>query len=198
MGKKFCFFWRSGPFTQWYPCKFTGISEFDESGKEREFNSTEQWMMFSKALLFNDLDVADKIMQTSDPAKIKRYGREVRGFSERTWVKQREEIVYAGNKLKFTQDEALLEIFLNTAPKTFVEASPSDKIWGIGMKENDPNAVDPSKWKGLNLLGGILTQLRDDLSVNKDSESRESGSQGLIPPQNFPDLDNIDEFSDGE
>ena len=188
--KKFCFFWRSGPFTQWYPSKFKGTSEYDESQVEREFCNAEQWMMYNKALLFGDVVVADDIMQTTDPKRIKALGRKAKNFSEPVWVKHRQKIVYEGNKLKFTQNESLLETLLGTGHKTFVEASPSDKIWGIGMTENDPNAVHPNKWRGLNLLGQILTQLRDELSGNETNTSTQ------VRQQYFPDLDRIDERSE--
>ena len=161
--KKFVFFWKSGPFTQWYNSKFTGSSEFDPKHEKLEFCNAEQWMMFNKAHLMGDVVTAARIMETTNPKQIKQLGREVRSFSEKVWNKHKIDIVYQGNKLKFTQCEYLKEILINTAPKTLVEASPADKIWGIGLNENDPNAPYPDRWKGQNLLGNILTRLRDDL-----------------------------------
>jgi len=169
--KKFCFFWKSGPFPQWADSKFKGISKFDDDNVEWEFSNAEQWMMFNKALLFNDKDVAEKIMSTSNPRQIKQLGREVRGFKENEWKKHRETIVYDGNYLKFTQNESLYDSLISTVPKTLVEASPMDKIWGIGLNENDDRAANPAQWKGLNLLGYILTRLRDDLIEKKDNPS---------------------------
>jgi ribA/ribD-fused uncharacterized protein len=87
----------------------------------------------------------------------------VRGFDDRRWKAAREGIVYAGNHAKFTQHPALHAALLATAGTRLVEASPMDRIWGIGMASSNPAAIDPSKWRGLNLLGAILTRLRDDL-----------------------------------
>ena len=66
--------------------------------------------------------------------------------------------------LKFSQNDKLLEYMLNTKNKILVEASPYDRIWGIGMKFNDPRALTPSEWNGLNLLGKCLMKVRQDLS----------------------------------
>lgn len=152
----FTFFWRpDSPFSQWYPCAFTvdGVA----------FACAEQYMMYGKATLFADAEVAAEILATPDPRTHKALGRKVRGFDDKRWKRAREEIVYAGNRAKFTQDAALDAALRATAGTTLVEASPMDRIWGIGMASSNPAATDPTKWRGLNLLGQVLTRLRDDL-----------------------------------
>jgi len=154
MNENYEFFW-SGPFSQWHPCKF----EIDGD----MYNCTEQYMMQQKALFFGDELTASKIMNTLHPKQQKKLGREVSNFIAEKWSVVCEEIVYKGNHAKFTQNEKLLNKLLDTKDKTLVDASPCDKIWGIGLLEDDPRAQDPEQWLGLNLLGKVLTKLRDDL-----------------------------------
>jgi ribA/ribD-fused uncharacterized protein len=120
-------------------------------------------MMHGKAILFGDAEIAEQILAVADPRAHKALGRKVRGFDEHAWRKAREEIVLEGNRAKFTQNPALLEALLATRGTELVEASPMDRIWGIGMGSSNPNATDRTKWKGQNLLGRILTRLRDEL-----------------------------------
>ena len=120
-------------------------------------------MMHQKALVFKDVDTANEIMQTTSPVKQKALGRLVKSFDENEWAKHREKIVYDGNYAKFTQNKHLLNVLLDTKGKILVEASPVDTIWGIGLAEDCPYIEDESNWRGLNLLGKVLTQLREDL-----------------------------------
>ena len=120
-------------------------------------------MMFQKAILFGDNQTAMQILKTSNPRKQKQLGREIQGFNQSTWDEEKKSIVYKGNYLKFTQNAELLEILLTTQGTLLVEASPTDKIWGVGMEFDTPELYIPSKWKGENLLGFILTQLREDI-----------------------------------
>jgi len=149
------FFTEASPFSQWYRCVFTA--------GEHTFNCAEQYMMHGKALLFADADVAMKILAADHPREHKALGRKVKNFDDATWKRGREAIVLAGNRAKFTQNKELLELLLATHGTTLVEASPYDKIWGIGLAATDPRAQDPKQWKGQNLLGKILTTLRDEL-----------------------------------
>ncbi|CAG2247029.1 K09935 [Mytilus edulis] len=129
------FFWKSrSPFSQWYEIEFTidGIT----------FNSAEQYMMYSKAMLFEDEDIAYDVLKESDPREQKRFGRLVRNFNLQLWEASCSAIVERGNKAKFSQNENLKRILLDTYPKTLVEASPYDVIWGIGLEEDDPMAWD--------------------------------------------------------
>lgn len=152
------FYHTAHPFSQWHKVSFS-------DGKYR-FSSAEQYMMFQKAILFGDNQTAMQILKTSNPRKQKQLGREIQGFNQSTWDKEKKSIVYKGNYLKFTQNAELLEALLATQGTLLVEASPTDKIWGVGMGLDTPELYIPSKWKGENLLGFILTQLREDI-LNK-------------------------------
>ena len=154
MTEQFTFFW-NGPFSQWHP------SVFELSG--RTFTCAEQWMMFSKALLFDDGDIIDKIMETDDPRKQKSLGRIVKNFNSDHWNAVARDIVICGNMAKFTQNDDLKEILIQTKGTTLVEASPYDKIWGIGLKENDPRALNRETWQGTNWLGEALTVVRNSI-----------------------------------
>lgn len=151
---KYVFFW-SGIYSNWHKCNFKvdGI----------KYNCVEQYMMYKKALLFGDFSTAKKIMITSHPKEQKRLGRLVRNYNDNTWVNQRKEIVKKGIYAKFKQNEYLLKQILDTENLEFVEASPEDNIWGIGMDEDHPNINNKKYWKGQNLLGKILTEVRDEL-----------------------------------
>ncbi len=153
--EKFTLFW-GGPFSQWYPSEFTV--------HHLKFNCAEQFMMYGKATLFGDLETAGKILQTVSPKEQKVLGRSIRNFDENVWLFFREGIVYTGSYAKFTQNHALRENLLATKGTTLVEASPYDKIWGIGLGENDPKASDRATWNGLNLLGETLTRVREAIS----------------------------------
>ena len=152
----FTFFWRSdSPFSQWHP------SRFKIDG--RRFNCAEQYMMYAKAVLFDDSATAEKILSARSPKQQKALGRKVCKFDEKRWKKQRESIVYRGNHAKFTQNEHLFEALMATGTTELVEASPVDRIWGVGMAADNPLIHDRGHWQGLNLLGKVLTRLRDDL-----------------------------------
>ena len=153
-GEQFTFFW-SGPFSQWHKSRF----ELDG----RVYNTAEQYMMSEKARLFGDEETRDRIMATGDPRKQKALGRQIRGFDTARWQAEARDIVYRGNRAKFTADPALLQVLLATAGTTIVEASPLDTIWGIGLAEDDPAARDRANWRGSNWLGEVLTRLREDL-----------------------------------
>lgn len=147
-----------GTFSQWHPSKF----EIDGI----EFTHAEQYMMWAKAKLFGDEETAVAILAAKHPREQKKLGREVTSYSESKWVMEREKIVYKGNYAKFTQNPEMLSELLSTTG-VLVEASPYDTIWGIGLGMLNSDAMNPSKWRGINLLGKILTQLRDDLKENK-------------------------------
>ncbi|OPH47867.1 GTP cyclohydrolase [Paenibacillus ferrarius] len=155
--ERFTFFWRTeSPFSQWHPCRFViaGIS----------FNCAEQYMMYMKAISFEDNKMADKILGSHSPSEQKRLGRSVSNFSADQWQLVCKQIVYDANYAKFTQNPELRTRLLATSGTTIVEASPDDRIWGIGLAEDHPHARNRSKWRGTNWLGEILTQLREDLS----------------------------------
>lgn len=160
----FVFFWRpeeaNGLFGQWWPSKFM------VDGKE--YVTAEQYMMAGKARLFGDNDVELQIIKTTDPKKQKALGRKVQNFDEQAWKSNCVRIVTEGNLAKFTQDADLKKSLLETGKKTLVEASPLDKIWGIGMDSKNQSATKPAEWKGTNLLGVALMKARDVISANPD------------------------------
>lgn len=140
-------------FSQWWHCPFMveGI----------EYKTAEHWMMAQKALLFGDADIFAKIIPVKTPAEAKMLGRKVKGFDEQRWLEKRSEIVVEGNLHKFSQHEELKAFLLNTKDRVLVEASPVDRIWGIGLSSDDERSQNPLLWKGLNLLGFALMEVRD-------------------------------------
>ena len=128
-----------------------------------EYNSCEQYMMHQKALLFGDEEIADLIMQEKNPKEQKKFGRMIKGFDKALWDKNCLAIVYEGNLAKFSQNPELRYEMLNTGNRIFVEASPLDNIWGIGLDENAEGIDDPSYWLGLNLLGQALNLVKNQL-----------------------------------
>jgi hypothetical protein len=134
------------------------------------FTCAEQYMMYRKAMLFSDEKTADKIIQTGyNPKEHKELGRKLSGFVQRVWDGAKLDIVYQGSYHKFTQNPALKKELLDTVPKTLVEASPVDKIWGIGLSIDDPRRLDTRKWPGENLLGFTLTYLRENLLAEEST-----------------------------
>lgn len=106
------------------------------------------------------------ILETDDPSVAKAQGRLVKGFDKKRWDNAIPAILKSGNRAKYTQNPKILKKFIAYAGLTFVEASPYDKLYGIGMKENHPDAETPSKWKGENKLGYVLTDLANELAVS--------------------------------
>lgn len=160
---EFLFFWghtvkdeiTKACFSQWFPF------EFQENGNI--YKTAEHYMMAGKARLFNDHEILEQILKTETPNQAKSLGRKVRNFDPETWNEHKYEIVKQGNRLKFSQNEKFKEFLLSTDDKILVEASPYDKIWGIGMLESDAKAKDPTQWNGENLLGFALMEVRDEL-----------------------------------
>ena len=144
------------------------------------FSSGEQFLMYAKAMLFKDDDVAKKIMATNDVAKIKQYGREVRDFVDKTWESQRLGIAIRGLYAKFSQSDTLKKQMLedfNFGFRSFVEASPKDDLWGVNLGQNDDRVLDYSQWKGTNLLGTALGFVATRLLI-------ESGHELKVVPMN--------------
>jgi ribA/ribD-fused uncharacterized protein len=141
--------------SQWWPSTFTvdGV----------EYATAEHWMMAAKARLFKDEEAEHLALWAPNPALAKKAGRLVRGFDHAVWERERFAVVVAGSVHKFGQDAALREFLLGTGERVLVEASPMDRIWGIGLASDDERAQDPARWRGLNLLGFALMQARDRL-----------------------------------
>ena len=125
-------------------------------------------MMAEKARLFNDTDMLEHIMRAVSPNEMKAYGRAVQNFENSVWESQRYQIVKKANIAKFSQNSELLRYLLGTGDRILVEASPRDRIWGIGMGGSNPDAENPMKWRGRNLLGFALTEVRDELLKQVD------------------------------
>jgi ribA/ribD-fused uncharacterized protein len=156
--RRFTFFFRpEAPFSQWHPARFELAGH--------SFGCAEQYMMYGKAALFGDAEVAADILEARSPRQQKALGRKVRHFDDAIWKARREQIVTEGSRAKFTQNPALRAALLETAGTELVEASPFDRIWGIGLAATDPRAEDPARWRGQNLLGKILTRVRDELAA---------------------------------
>ncbi len=119
--------------------------------------------MAEKARLFKDHDMEQKIIQSSEPKEAKKLGRAVRNYDDEAWKDYRFEAVIRGNIAKFKQNKKLGSFLQNTNNKIIVEAAPRDRIWGIGMGQNNPDAQCPEKWRGQNLLGFALMQTREIL-----------------------------------
>lgn len=154
---KYTFFYKTRhPFSNWHPATFT-----DKDGIT--YTCSEQYMMYKKAMLFNDHEIAQEILMAPDPRDQKELGRQVKGFKSDVWEKHAKQIVYDACVLKFKQNPKLLEILMSTAGSLLVEASPYDKVWGIGLAEDDPRIHDPANWQGTNWLGEVLTILREDI-----------------------------------
>lgn len=159
--EKFTFFYRTeSPFSQWHP------ADFEIGGVH--YNCAEQYMMYRKAILFGDMEAAGKIQSALTPREQKEHGRHVRSFDKTLWEAHCKQFVYEANHAKFTQNPHLLKMLLATKGTTLVEASPTDRIWGVGLEEHDPRIKSRATWRGSNWLGEILTKLREDLLAGSD------------------------------
>lgn len=165
---KYLFFWghrksndgvvTSSCLSQWWQQSFVinGIS----------YPTAEHYMMAEKARLFNDKNAEMKILASDSPGNAKQVGKEVIGFDQQIWEKNRMQIVIKGNFEKFNQNPELKAYLLNTKNRILVEASPVDTIWGIGLDRMSEFATIPVKWRGENLLGFALMEVRDHLNKN--------------------------------
>ncbi len=159
---EFLFFWghqlsKDGTITksclsQWYAAPFAvdGIV----------YPTAEHWMMAEKARLFGDSAAVDAILAAPDPKVAKALGRKVKNFDGQLWADRCREIVTRGHIEKFRQNEPLRDFLLASSDIVIVESSPYDRIWGIGLKHSDEQALDPTKWRGGNLLGIALMDVR--------------------------------------
>ncbi len=165
--REFLFFWghqasRDGSIiktclSQWWP------SSFSENGIT--YKTAEHYMMVQKAKLFGDEVTLSRILTKDSPKDVKDLGRQIQHFDAQIWDQNKFEFVCKGNYLKFSQNQELKHFLLQTKNKILVEASPVDTIWGIGLKEDHPNAYNPELWRGENLLGFALMEVRDQLKT---------------------------------
>ncbi|NQZ76698.1 MAG: NADAR family protein [Ekhidna sp.] len=165
---KYLFFWGHQPskdgsitsscFSQWWE------SPFEVNGVT--YRTAEHWMMAEKARLFDDKIALASILGVQTPSEAKKWGRRVKNFVQDVWEDKRIEIVIEGNYHKFIQNKDLKDYLIGTKNRILVEASPVDSVWGIGMTSNDEFAYIPTKWKGHNLLGFALMNVRDRLMTS--------------------------------
>jgi len=141
--------------SQWWPAPFSVAGV--------EYATAEHWMMAAKARLFEDPEAEHRAITAPNPALAKKAGRLVRGFDEAIWERERFGIVVKGSAHKFAAHPALREFLLGTGERVLVEASPMDRVWGIGLAADDEAAQDPERWRGLNLLGFALMAAREQL-----------------------------------
>lgn len=164
-GVKYLFFWghaasKDGSitkscFSQWW------ASAFEVDGIR--YATAEHWMMASKAKLFGDNEIFENILLAKSPAEAKKLGRKVKNFDPKVWGENCFDIVCEGNFHKFSQHKDLKQFLVDTKERVLVEASPVDNIWGIGMAQDNDHAENPRLWKGSNLLGFALMEVRDRL-----------------------------------
>jgi len=142
-------------FSQWFPSSFV----LDEE----TYLTAEHYMMSQKARLFKDDTILEAVLACQHPAEAKKLGRKVKNFDADVWNKHCFDFVVEGNVGKFGQNPELKAFLLNTSDHVLVEASPLDRVWGIGMTADDANACNPTKWRGENLLGFALMVARQQL-----------------------------------
>ncbi|NOT76792.1 MAG: NADAR family protein [Cyclobacteriaceae bacterium] len=162
---KYIFFWGHSSksdeagkfvFSQWYDSPFTVEGVL--------YPTAEHWMMAQKAILFNEPEIFRKILLSDKPGAVKELGRQIRNFNEDKWNQEKFGIVKAGNYHKFSQSKKLKDYLVSTGDRIIVEASPVDTIWGIGLSQDAPMIENPATWRGLNLLGFALMEVRDELN----------------------------------
>ena len=162
---KYVFFWghqekantvTKSCFSQWYK------SPFEIGGVV--YQTAEHYMMVEKARLFGDPEIENEILSSTNPGDAKKLGRMIQNFNELLWNQNRFQIVVQANLAKFSQNQALKEFLLATDSRVLVEASPVDRVWGIGLAVDSPHVENPFKWRGDNLLGYALMEVRNILS----------------------------------
>ncbi len=164
---KFLYFWGHTPvkpgepgkhvFSQWFPSPFVV--------DDRLYKTAEHWMMAAKARLFGDEALVAQILDAPSPGVAKALGREVARFDQDAWEANRYDLVVQGNIHKFGQHPDLQDFLLTTGDRVLVEASPMDAIWGNGLPADHKAAAQPHCWRGLNLLGFALMEVRDHLAA---------------------------------
>lgn len=155
----YVFFW-GGTFSNFFKVK-GGVTY-----KGNKFPTTEHAFMYGKALHFKDYGIAKQLLTvSSDPKKAKSLGRKVKGFNDTEWDKVKYDIMLEVNKEKYKQ-EGLRKELLETGKRQLVEASPYDKIWGVKMSEDNPLINNPKNWRGQNLLGKVLDEVKEDILNN--------------------------------
>ena len=152
-----------GCLSQWWSAPF-------EVDGER-YPTAEHFMMAEKARLFRDEETRTRILRAKGPGSAQRLGRLVCPFDEGYWAQHRVGVVVRGNLAKFGQHPALCRYLLSTGDSVLAQASPMDRIWGIGFAEDRPEARNPLAWTGLNLLGFALMEVRQRLGATRGTSA---------------------------
>jgi ribA/ribD-fused uncharacterized protein len=165
-------FFLNGPFSQWHPSNFrASIPVANDSNMVFDFHCCEQYMMARKAALFGDMEVLAEIMQVQQnpekwqeaPKLCKELGKKVRGFDQKVWDENNDDIVFDGNFAKFDQNPDLQTFMMSFGDKIIVEGAWYDAIWGVKLAWDDPQIIDPANWKGQNKLGNVLMDVQATL-----------------------------------
>ena len=170
---KYVFFW-GGELSNFHPCDITFLGVDNHWYK---FTTSEQFFMWCKAITFKDEETAKLILDAETPKEAKKLGRTVKGFNEDTWNLVKENVMRTALYKKFVYNKKLRDFLLNPEfdGKIFVEASPYDKIWGVGLEENDPLIDDEKNWKGQNLLGKCLGMVRTVIKIETQNLEKYNG-----------------------
>lgn len=147
------FYHESCPFSQWSKHSFTHDNI--------KYKTAEHFMMYKKAILMGDIATGNMILKSPGPAEAKKLGRLITGFDQSIWNSKKRETVMMGNILKFQQNSDILMMLCDTGRKRMVEAAGNDLVWGCGYRYDNPLIHDPNNWRGENLLGEILNDVRD-------------------------------------
>ncbi len=197
------FFNLKSPFSNFHP----SIFEY----KNIKFISNEQFMMYSKARNFQDEQAGQSILAINDSPiakkflsgelsrediisdrelsnqwnglmmEVKKLGRGVKNYDDEIWTAKREKIVLFGVRLKFAQNADLMQELMNTGDSKMVEASPYDKVWGIGLSEQDARKTPVENWPGMNLLGKVFDQFKAEIAnrLEQTSSSQKKTSETI-------------------
>jgi len=149
------YFWGDPTLSNWGPASF--------EHKGLHFHNSEQAFMWEKADFFGDEEIANEILKTSNPKDAKDLGRKVKGYSDEEWAKVRYKKMFEVCMAKFSQNQDQRETLLNTGDRVLVEASPYDRVWGVGWHWTDPEILHELNWRGQNLLGKVLMEVRESL-----------------------------------
>ena len=144
-----------GAFSNWAPTPFTvdGVS----------FSTAEQYIMYRKCLTFGDTVTAEKLLSSDSPKEQKALGREAADYIDSVWAGIRQTVAIRGLYAKFSQDAELKRLLLGTGDAVLVECTSNDRIWACGLDRDDDDRLSADRWKGQNILGFALMEVRNML-----------------------------------
>lgn len=154
-----CYFWGS-IFSNFHPCRL--------NYNRIVFSNSEQAFMYAKAIIFKDLGIAQQIIEQPNPKEAKALGRQVKNFDKEVWDSICLDKMIEVLKCKFTQNESLKKQLLEIGSRMFVEGSPFDTIYGVGLHWTSKEILNENNWKGKNLLGIALKEVQKYIIENPD------------------------------